>query len=81
MTVRRIRRELGISEGRRGMRKASSLTIEPVRAWIMMSELGPQKPMKDRVPMYLEVKAQKVLLIDWIWGLREREGSGIMAIF
>lgn len=30
MAVRRVRREVGISEGRRGMRKVSSVTIEPV---------------------------------------------------
>lgn len=63
------------------MRKVISVTIEPVWAWIMMYGLGPQQPMRDRVPMYLEVKTRKVLLIDWIWGLRERKRSGITAIF
>lgn len=30
MAVRRVRREVGITEGRRGMRKVSSMTIEPI---------------------------------------------------
>lgn len=81
MAVRRVRREGSISEGRRGMTKVISVTNEPVWAWIMMYGLGPQQPLRDRVPMYLEVKTRKVLLIHWIWGLRERKRSGIMAIF
>lgn len=38
----------------------------------MMYELGPQQPMRDRVPMYMEVKTQKVVL---------KEGIRIMAVF
>lgn len=44
MSVRGLRRQVGIDEGRRGMREVSWITVAPVQVQIMVHGLGLQQP-------------------------------------